>query len=124
AELLDLDLIVQCDRGVRSGLRSGTRAIVRLAVPEHAAARARRRGATGRITPSRAPRLLHLGGSVSGRGHVAGRVDPAGAQARGQRPAARAHGRDVERNRIAEVDDVELGTQEADLPSLALERPL
>jgi len=41
-----------------------------------------------------------------------------------KRAAARAQGRDVQWDRIAEVDDVELRAQEADLAPLALERPL
>ena len=90
-------------------------AMVHLGLGDHP----RREIDTGRI-----PSLLHLGDGALGRAHVAGRADPARAQARGQRAAARAQGRDVQWDRIAQVDDVELRAQEANLAPLALERPL
>src|SRR5262250_3887097 len=124
AKLLDLDVVVQRHRGVGANLSAGARAVERFAVPQHTAASERRREARSRIDTGRMPRLLHLGDGVLRRGHVASRANPARPQARGQCATAWAQGRDVQWDWIAQVDDVELRAQEADLAPLALERPL
>src|SRR5712664_2865472 len=84
AELLDLDQVVQRDRGVGPRLRARARTVERLAVLQHAPARERRGRAAGWIRTDRAPRRLHVGDGGPGRAQVAGRADPAGAQLGGE----------------------------------------
>ena len=52
---------------------------------------------------------------------IAGRVDPAGAEPGRQRPRSRTGGGEVERDRIARVDQAEIGVEQADQAVLAFD---
>ncbi len=68
--------------------------------------------------PRGAPALPHVGHRGDPAFDVAGRGDPAGAQLRGQSAAPRTRSRNVKRDRIARVDQPELGVQQPDQPLL------
>src|SRR5262249_61766050 len=74
--------------------------------------------------PGLTPGGLHTADTRLPVGDAPRRMDEARAEPGRQLPCARAHRGDVEGNRIRDVDRADLRVEEADLASLALERPL
>ena len=69
-----------------------------------------------RLTPGGPPALPHVGHRRDPAIDIAGGGDPAGAELRGQAARPRPRGRDVKRDRVARVDQPELGVKQPDQP--------
>src|SRR5262245_66562321 len=96
------------DRGRRPRLRLRARAVGRLAVAQYAAAADGRGVETLGIASRLLPGCLHVGERGKGGLGVADRPYPAGTELRRQPPPARPERRDVQRDRVADIDQLEL----------------
>ena len=112
------------DGGRRPRLGPGPGAVGGLALVEDAAADGGRRVKIGGIAAGLAPGGLHVGDGRAGMGDAARRVHEARAELGGEPARPRAHRRDVQGDRVVQVDGPDLRIQEPDLPLLSLEGPL
>ncbi len=123
AEGLVLDHIVKYHRRPGAGLGLGAWTVRSLALGEDAAGAEGRRIEVLRVAAGIGPRLSHARERARRRLGVAGADDPARAELSGQRPPLRAEGGKMERDRIVEIDEPQLGIEKTNLVRAAFLGP-
>ncbi len=107
--------------GARAGLCKGARAVGRLALCQHRTAGQHDCAQWLRGMPGPLPGRAHLAIGRRGPGDVACRIDPASAELGDERPRARRRGGEPQRDRIPDIDQAELGIEQAQQAPLALD---